>query len=122
MKYGAFLSSFIIFISLSAFGCEGDKKRQKSSDEIELSCTQCNTYLLTMRGSFIGKGMLPWELITKPSRLVMATDVSKYLPISSLPAIYCAACKEICCEPVWHARADSLKAVYKVIAAHHKGK
>lgn len=115
-----FLSSLILLLSVNSRGCERDLKFSKESNEVSLACIKCDKYLLTMNGSFKNKDIFFWQSITKPSELVASTDVSSLLPVSSLPSIKCPGCKEVCCEPVWHAAGDTLKAAYKVIAAKKK--
>lgn len=121
MKKGTlFWFPFVFSFSLAA--CEGEKKIAESSKEVELLCTACDKYLLTMSGSFFAKNIMYWEAIKKPAILVKPSDISQLLPLSSLPAIHCADCKATCLEPVWHASGTVLKAAYRAIGASKKGK
>jgi hypothetical protein len=114
MKYRLFLLS--LFFTTATHTGDKENKERRSSKEIEIACPSCSSYVLTTNRSFSGTNIMYWESITKPASLVAPSDVSDYLPMKSLAAIYCNACKEMCCDPVWHMRSGTLKAAYRVIS------
>lgn len=117
MKKAIYLFLPFMFKFFDLESSELDKKYAYASEELELSCSKCDKYILTMRGKLLSKRVMRWQSVIKPSSVVIGSDASDLMAIQSLPAINCSSCKSLCFEPTWHKSGDKLRVAYRVVAA-----
>jgi hypothetical protein len=117
MKKALYLFLPFIFKLFDLESSELEKKYSYASEELELSCSKCDKYILTMRGKLLSKSVMLWQSVVKPSAVALASDSSDLMAIQSLPAINCSSCKSLCFEPTWHRSGDKIRVAYKVVAA-----